>query len=133
MKGRITIRSLVKELLENENLIVNYIELNNGGFDLSVRIDEEAVNTATKMNKILDEQLAKLKKKTDSTVYVPVENMSKKRCPHCGSKNTKELYGTATLPTNGKAQILTAHFICQDCMTEFDVESKESEVVDNDR
>lgn len=43
---RIDIRPLVKELLENENLIVNYNELNDGGFDLSVRINEEAVNTA---------------------------------------------------------------------------------------
>lgn len=117
MKTRITIRSLVKELLENGNLIVNYNELNDGGFDLSVRINKEAVNTLAK-------------EKTDSTVYVPVENLSKRPCPHCGSRNTKDLYGTATLPANGKAQILTAHFICQDCMTEFDVESKEAEVME---
>ena len=40
----INVRPLVKELLENENLIVSYVELNNGGFDLSVRIDEDKLN-----------------------------------------------------------------------------------------
>ena len=45
---RIDIRGLVKELLENKNLIVNYNELNDGGFDLSVRINEEAVNSMPK-------------------------------------------------------------------------------------
>lgn len=43
---RINVRDLVKELLENENLKVNYNELNDGGFDLSVRINEEVVNMA---------------------------------------------------------------------------------------
>lgn len=37
-------RPFVKELLENENLIVSYVELNDGGFDLSVRIDEDNLN-----------------------------------------------------------------------------------------
>ena len=47
---RISIRHLVKELLENDYLIVNYNELKDGGFDLSVRIDEEELNKG-----ILDE------------------------------------------------------------------------------
>ena len=105
---RIEVRPLVKELLENKNLIVNYNELNNGGFDLSVRINEEELNT--------------VEVKTDSTVYVPSKDLSKRPCPHCGSKNTTEMYGTTTLPSNGKAQISTVHYICQDCMAEFDVE-----------
>lgn len=41
---KITIRDMVKELLENEYLLVEYRELPNGGFDLSVRIDEEKLN-----------------------------------------------------------------------------------------
>lgn len=42
----INVRPLVKELLENKDLIVSYVELDNGGFDLSVRIDEEEANRA---------------------------------------------------------------------------------------
>lgn len=67
---RITIRELVKELLENDYLIVGYIELQDGGFDLSVRINEEKLNTSEKIDKILNE---------------PVELT----CPKCGSKNIK--------------------------------------------
>lgn len=44
MKMEINIRNLVKELLENEYLKVSYNELENG-FDLSVRINEEKLNT----------------------------------------------------------------------------------------
>lgn len=109
---RISIRTLVKELLENENLIVNYDERDDGGFYLSVRINEEALNTS---------DLSEIKK-DKHTVYVPVEKSVEIVCPHCGSKNTKEMYGTATLPNDGKAQILTVHYICNDCMKEFDVE-----------
>lgn len=42
-KEKISIRSLVKELLENENLIVCYNELYDGSFNLSVIIREEAL------------------------------------------------------------------------------------------
>ena len=43
MKMEINARPLLKELLENEYLIVSYVELGNG-FDLSVRVDEEKVD-----------------------------------------------------------------------------------------
>ena len=123
---RINVRPLVKELLENENLIVSYSENENGEFDLSVRIDEKALNSISKeIGTMLDKPLVKPKEeKPDPIIYVPVTDLSEQPCPHCGSKNTKELYGTAALPADGKAQILTAHFICQDCMTEFDVNNK---------
>lgn len=67
---KITIRELVKELLEDKSLIVNYNEFQDGGFDLSVRVDEEKLNTSEEIDKILDE---------------PVELT----CPKCGSKNIK--------------------------------------------
>lgn len=42
----IRIRDLVKQLLDNEYLIVNYNENIDGGFDLSVRIDTQRLNEA---------------------------------------------------------------------------------------
>ena len=39
----IKIRGLVKELLKNDYLLVKYEELENGGFDLIVRIDKNAL------------------------------------------------------------------------------------------
>ena len=59
------VRLLVKELLENEYLIVNYNESNDGGFDLSVRINEEKFNTLEKINKIMDERLVEFKRGQD--------------------------------------------------------------------
>lgn len=95
---KINVRGLVKELLENENLIVNYNELNNGGFDLSVRINEEAVNRA--------------EIKTESTIN-PITT-----CPHCGSKNVQFMWGTALMTTN-KSE-LSHHYLCRNCLEEFD-------------
>lgn len=92
MKMSINVRSLVKELLENKNLIVNYNELCDGGFDLSVRINEEELNS-------LEEE------KTNST------------CPYCGSNNVQSMYGTTYL--DGINQRI--HYICEDCHKEFDV------------
>lgn len=37
----IRIRDLVKQLLDNEYLIVNYNECDSGGFDLSVRVRKD--------------------------------------------------------------------------------------------
>lgn len=62
---RISIRSLVKELLEKDYLIVDYIELQDGGFDLSVRINEEELNKG-----ILDEPA-----KTNGITKENVENL----------------------------------------------------------
>lgn len=92
---RINIRGLVKELLEDEKLIVNYNELSNGGFDLSVRINEEAVNSM-------------LKEKITIT------------CPDCGSINVQHMYTNAAL--NGKT--ISTHYICNDCQKEFNVDNK---------
>lgn len=94
---RIDIRGLVKELLENKNLIVNYNELNDGGFDLSVRINEEAVNS---MSELTPERLA---------------------CPYCGSNNVQCMYGITALSTNGNINKITRHYLCNDCHKEFDV------------
>lgn len=92
---RIDVRGLVKELLENKNLIVNYNELNDGGFDLSVRINEEEVNS---MSELTPEGLT---------------------CPYCGSTNVQYMYGITTLLTNGNQ--VTRHCLCKDCHKEFDV------------
>ena len=89
---RINVRNLVKELLENKNLIVNYNELNDGGFDLSVRINEELAG---------------------ETWY----ELKKVDCPHCASTNVKVLYGTI----NTDNSHYTKHYICEDCHKEFNV------------
>ena len=41
----VRIRELVKELLNNKHINVTYIEYNEDGFDLSVRVDKEKLNT----------------------------------------------------------------------------------------
>ena len=98
MKMSINVRPLVKELLENKYLIVNYNELNDGGFDLSVRINEEELNS-------LEEE------KTNST------------CPYCGSTNAHYMYGTAYMygTTSKNGSKFSCHYICKDCLKEFDV------------
>ena len=99
---RIDVRPLVKELLENENLIVNYNELNNGGFDLSVRINEEEKACC---------EPEKGKQNWEQEIVI---------CPHCGSNNIQYMYGTALVYTGNKNQF-TCHYLCKDCHKEFDV------------
>lgn len=100
----INIRELVKKLLEDETLIVSYNELKNG-FDLSVRIDEEKLNTSEKIDKILNE---------------PVELT----CPKCGSKNIQSIYGTIKLDGLGKLDSSghLIHYICNNCQEEFEIQ-----------
>ena len=104
---KIDIRSLVKELLENECLIVSYNELKNG-FDLSVRIDEEKLNTAEKIDNFMDEL-----PHIDTAEYPNIQYV----CPHCYSKNIHCMYGTINLDGSNHR----THYICEDCHTEFDV------------
>lgn len=92
MKMSINVRLLVKELLENRNLIVNYNELYDGGFDLSVRINNEILNGVEE-------------EKINST------------CPYCGSMRVKSLYGTINCDGSNKR----LHYICEDCHKEFDL------------
>ena len=95
---KINIRELVKDLLENENLIVSYNELQDGGFDLSVRINEEKLNTSEKIDEILDE-----------STKIP--------CPRCGSKNIQSMYGTINIDGSGNL----THYICNNCREEFEI------------
>lgn len=108
---RINIRSLVKELLENENLIVNYNELNDGGFDLSVRINEE-LSTSGYVNTDNDAELPSYKTSTNIT-----HNNNDIFCPNCGGSDVVVMYGKATL--DGKPT--ATHYICNKCHKEFDV------------
>lgn len=89
---RITIRDFVKELLENESLLVSYNELGNGGFDLSVRVNEELAGQAC----CEPEKVA---------------------CPYCSSTRVKSLYGTINCDGSNNR----IHYICEDCHKEFDV------------
>lgn len=97
----INIRPVVKELLENKNLIVSYNELNDGSFDLSVRINEAMLNRAER----------KIDSVTDS-IFNP-----KVSCPHCGSKNVQSMYGTINIDGSGQV----SHYICNDCQEEFEI------------
>lgn len=107
----IDIRTLVKELLEDENLIVSYNELNDGGFDLSVRINEEVLNRVEeKIDVSYDKGVVDYLKKA-SGKYIPTH------CPHCGSKNVQSMYGTINLDGSGQL----THYICKDCQKEFEV------------
>ena len=117
MKSRISIRGLVKELLENESLIVSYSELNDGGFDLSVRFDEEAFNTLEEINKInkdsYDKGVGEYVRKVSAREPISIT------CPYCGSIDVQYMYGTASLNTKGNQ--VSRHYICKDCHKEFDV------------
>lgn len=107
----INIRSVVKELLENEYLIVSYNELKNG-FDLSVRIDEEKLNTKLNTSEKIDNFMDELPH--IDTAECP--NMHYV-CPHCYSKNIQAMYGTIKLDGSNQS----THYICEDCHKEFDI------------
>lgn len=115
MKSRISIRGLVKELLENENLIVSYDELNDGGFDLSVRFDEEALNTFEEINKInkdsYDKGIGEYVRTSGESIPIT--------CPYCCSIDVQYMYGTALLSTERNE--VSRHYICKNCHKEFDV------------
>lgn len=105
---RINIRNLVKELLEDQNLIVSYNELNDGGFDLSVRINEEEMNKVS-----YDKGIGEYVRKVSTGESIPI------KCPYCGSTNVQYMYGTASLSTEGNQ--ISRHYICKDCHKEFDI------------
>ena len=107
---RINIRSLVKELLEDKSLIVNYIELQDGGFDLSVRIDE--LNAKLKTSEEIDNFI-------DEPTHIPTAECPNIHyvCPYCYSKNIQSMYGTIKLDGSGDS----THYICEDCHKEFDI------------
>ena len=62
MGRRITIRPFLADLFEHTDLIINYAELSNGGFDLSVRYDCDTSNDVVDAPKSMNEGLEALEK-----------------------------------------------------------------------